>query len=150
MTGGAQGLARGATDNARSLDASVVVCTHDRADSLRVTLASLERLRGLDDLTWEVVVVDNASGDETPAVIEACARRGHLPLRPVFEPRLGHARARNAGVRAARGQVVAFTDDDVAVDPGWLRAVVEGFVSTGRAPSAARSSLRGARRRRPG
>ncbi len=102
---------------------SVVLCTRDRADQLAGALRSL---LALDHPDFEVVVVDNApSDDSTRRLVTA---PGTDPrVRYVLEPVPGLSSARNAGVRAARGEVVAFTDDDVVVDPGWLRAVASGF-----------------------
>ncbi len=100
---------------------TVLVCTRDRAQLLAETLASL---RGLDDpgVPYEIVVVDNGSHDATRGVVEAAAAASPVPLRYVYEPRGGLSAARNAGVRAAAGAAIAFTDDDVLVEPGWLAA----------------------------
>jgi glycosyltransferase involved in cell wall biosynthesis len=106
---------------------SVVVCTRDRAESLRRTLLSLHAMTTPPGLAWEVVVVDNGSRDDTRAVAEATARTTGLALRYVPEPEPGLSRARNAGVRAARGELIAFTDDDCRVDPGWLAAIDAEF-----------------------
>ena len=97
---------------------SVVVCTRDRAASLARTLESLAVAtppRG----ELEVLVVDNGSEDETQAVIERFRER--LPLRSVLEPRAGVSHARNAGVLAARGEHLLWTDDDVTVCREWIR-----------------------------
>lgn len=97
--------------------ASVLVATRDRAGSLARTLASLAEQQ-LDRDAWELVVVDNGSRDATPSVLAAHADR--LPLRVVAEPRPGKSRALNAALPLARGELVAFTDDDVRVPPRWL------------------------------
>src|SRR5262249_41598358 len=73
---------------------------------------------------YEVVVVDNASTDETAAVIAAAARHFPVPLRGVREPRPGVACARNRGIHEARGAWVAFFDDDQVADPAWLRELL--------------------------
>lgn len=100
---------------------TVLICTRDRVDLLAETLASL---KGLVDpgVPYEVVVVDNGSRDGTRAAVEAAAAESPVPLRYVYEPRGGLSAARNAGIGAARGEAIAFTDDDVLVDPGWLAA----------------------------
>lgn len=103
----------------------VVVATRDRPDSLLRCLRSLERL---DYPRFEVVVVDNAP--RGPATADLLAVRPvRLPVHYVREDRPGLAAAHNRGVRALgdRCAVVAFTDDDVIVDPLWLTELVRGF-----------------------
>lgn len=101
---------------------TAIVCTHDRARSLERTLASLEGVVVPEGQSWELVVVDNASRDDTSAIVRRL--EGRLPLVAVREPRVGLSAARNAAVRAARGELLLFTDDDVDVDPFWLEAHV--------------------------
>ncbi len=100
------------------MDASILICTRNRAASLQRTLESLTALRIAAATTWEVIVVDNASTDGTPAVIAAFA--GRLPIRRVVEPIAGLSRARNMAVRHASGGVLLFTDDDCLVAPDWV------------------------------
>jgi glycosyltransferase involved in cell wall biosynthesis len=108
------------------MDISVVICTYDGAKRLPGVLESLQGLVSPRQ-NWELIVVDNNSTDVTERVIEAFKRRGTLPLRYVFEPSQGHCYARNAGIRAAEGGIVAFTDDDVTVDSEWLAQVEQAF-----------------------
>jgi O-antigen biosynthesis protein len=103
---------------------TVVVCTRDRPEMISRCLA------GLAALTYrplEIVVVDNAPPDD--ATREAFTRAvGSDPrFRYVREPRPGLSRARNRGLAEARGEIIAYTDDDVRVDPGWVEGVVRGF-----------------------
>jgi GT2 family glycosyltransferase len=107
------------------LTISVVISTRNRSDTLRETLARMTRMRIPRGVEWEVVVVDNGSGDDTPEVVESF--RDLLPLRASVEPRSGASRGRNLGIRAARGDVVAFTDDDCYVAKGWLEAIHREF-----------------------
>ncbi|MBC7852901.1 MAG: glycosyltransferase family 2 protein [Pirellulaceae bacterium] len=104
----------------QSPDITVVVCTHNRAESLRQALASLYDLETGGRFTYEVLVIDNASPDHTPAVIEAAAQQSKAPLRGVHEPQKGIVAARNRGVLAAEGQWIAFFDDDQLADHRWL------------------------------
>jgi glycosyltransferase involved in cell wall biosynthesis len=97
----------------------VVLPTHGRAGYLGVALDSLAT-QDIEE-PWELVVVDDGSSDGTA---ELLAERGTRSLR--FDPPRGLNAARNAGVRATAGELVAFTDDDVRVPPGWLRALVDG------------------------
>lgn len=97
---------------------SVVVATHNRARILRETLQSLAGLR--PDGAWELIIVDNNSSDETRRIVEESAGRFPVELRYLFEARPGRSPALNAGIAAARGGIVATTDDDVRVPADWL------------------------------
>ncbi len=98
---------------------SVVVPTRGRLGYLRVTLDSLESQDPA--APYELLVVDDGSTDGTR---ELLGRRDAPSLR--LDPSRGLNAARNAGVKATRGELVAFVDDDVEVPSGWLRALVEG------------------------
>jgi glycosyltransferase involved in cell wall biosynthesis len=100
---------------------SIVIATRNRASSLRQTLASLGRL-AIPSGGCEIVVVDNGSSDDTPAVVAEFARVSAISTRYVREPRGGKSNAVNAGVAVARGDLLAFTDDDVQVDESWAVA----------------------------
>lgn len=77
---------------------------------------------------WELVVVDNSPDGHLRPLVEAWQREhAHLAIRWIPEPRPGLARARNAGMEAARGEYLCFLDDDVLVCPGWLDQVVAAF-----------------------
>jgi glycosyltransferase involved in cell wall biosynthesis len=102
---------------------SVVICTYNRALTLRRGLVAVEALLPPRGGSWELIVVDNASTDDTRAVVEGLAARAAFPVRYLHEPRLGHSVALNAGVRASRGEVIAFTDDDALPVPDWLRQI---------------------------
>ena len=107
------------------LSMSVVVCTRDRPEALRRCLAALA---ALDPAPDEVVVVDNAPADgATRRVVEAAPGA----VRYVAEPEPGLSAARNAGLRAATGDVVAYTDDDVEVHPRWALRLRSAFDAPG-------------------
>jgi len=96
---------------------SVVICTHNRAELLtRSVRSALEEARTCHA---EVLVVDNASTDDTPAVLAALPAPVDL-LRVVREPRVGLSAARNRGLAEVRGAVAVFLDDDAVPRPGWL------------------------------
>ncbi len=99
---------------------SVAVCTADRPDSLDRCLRSLAKLDGQYD---EVVVVDN-SKHSTDEVARVVAAHGYRYLR---EPAPGLDRARNRALVAVESEVVLFTDDDVEIEPGWDRWLLDGF-----------------------
>jgi cellulose synthase/poly-beta-1,6-N-acetylglucosamine synthase-like glycosyltransferase len=98
---------------------TVVVCTIGDELNLAACLAALQCQ---DDDDHEILVVDNTEGRD--AVQQIAGRAG---ARYVVEPRRGLSRARNAGAHAARGQLVAYIDDDAVPDPAWLRLLVAPF-----------------------
>lgn len=110
---------------ARAMKYSVVIATYNRAADLRATLTSLAGLT--PDGPWEVLVVDNNSTDDTRAVVEAAAQSFPTELRYLRETRQGRSPALNAGITAARGAIIATTDDDVRVPAGWLNAAARGL-----------------------
>lgn len=98
---------------------SVVVPVRNRPAEIAACLDSLLE-SDFPPEEREIVCVDNGSTDETPRTLERYGSR----IRVVSEACPGPAAARNAGVRAARGERVAFTDSDCVVAPDWLRSVV--------------------------
>lgn len=103
---------------------SVIVPTCGRAPLFEATLASLA---ALDYPHYEIVVVDNAPQVPDTARIVAGRAATDPRIRYTREPRPGVSHARNRGLAEAMGELVAFADDDVLVDRGWLRAIVDGF-----------------------
>jgi GT2 family glycosyltransferase len=100
--------------------ASVVVCTRDRTADLAQCLPGLSKLATQGH---KVIVVDNCPSDDSTARLVATYPEIHY----LYEPRPGLDVARNRGLRAATGDIVAFTDDDATVDPGWLPALLRNF-----------------------
>ena len=100
---------------------TAAVCTRDRPPAAAVCL---EALLALDYPALDVLVVDNAPSTEATARLIA----DRFPtVRYVREPRPGLNWARNRAIHEARGEIVAFTDDDAVVDPGWVTALVRVF-----------------------
>ena len=106
---------------------SVIICTWNRAKNLRETLRSLEQSQLPADTTWEIIIVDNNSSDETRAVCQFFVDRSPERYRYIFEKRQGKSFALNAAVETAKGQILMFTDDDVTVDPAWLSETLRVF-----------------------
>jgi glycosyltransferase involved in cell wall biosynthesis len=102
---------------------TVAIATWNRCEMLRRTLAGMCRMRTPPGLEWELFVVNNNCADATDEVIESF--RGQLPIRRLFEPKQGLSNGRNCAIDAARGELIAFTDDDVSVAPEWLAAYAQ-------------------------
>ena len=104
---------------------TVAICTHNRADMLHDSLETLLAMDRAADCTFDILVVDNNSTDATPEVARRYAA-AHPDLISVFrETNVGVVHARNAAFRLARGDVIAFMDDDVLVDCDWLVNMAE-------------------------
>ncbi|MEO1069014.1 MAG: glycosyltransferase family 2 protein [Cyanobacteria bacterium J06638_6] len=101
---------------------SAIICTHNRAGYLGAAIASvLEQTYP----HYELIVVDNASTDDTRAVVE-----GYLPhprITYIYEGNLGLSTARNRGAAIAQGEILAYLDDDAEACPDWLIALVTAF-----------------------
>ena len=108
------------------MHASIIVCTYNRADSLRETLAALRAQQVPAERSWEVIVVDNNSRDGTRQVVQGVCQDWPL-LRYEFEGKQGLSHARNRGIGAARGEVLLFTDDDVLPEPDWMEVTLAGL-----------------------
>ncbi len=106
---------------------SVILCTYNRSQSLKQTLRSLQDMSVPRELAWELIIVDNNSRDDTKAVVQSFAESSGLTVRYVFEANQGLAHARNAGIREARGEILCFIDDDIAVHPDWVAQISHVF-----------------------
>jgi len=106
---------------------SVIVATYNRAASLPDCLKSLMAARLPPDVACEVICVDNNSTDRTKDAVQELARVSPIPIEYLFEPVQGISPARNAGLRHARGRIIALTDDDCIVDPEWLASIWKEF-----------------------
>lgn len=108
------------------MDASIIICTYNRAESLQDTLEALRALSVPSSRHWEVIVVDNNSKDNTRQAVGEVQRDWPL-LRYEFEPRQGLSHARNHGIGCAHGEVILFTDDDVLPESDWLETTLAGL-----------------------
>jgi glycosyltransferase involved in cell wall biosynthesis len=106
---------------------SVVISTYNRADLLADAIDHVLGQEDPDTPPFELLVVDNNSTDTTRTVVAAAETRDRR-VRYIFESNQGLSHARNAGIAAARGPIVTFTDDDVRVGPGWLAAIARTFI----------------------
>ncbi|MGB7310755.1 MAG: glycosyltransferase family A protein [Candidatus Acidiferrales bacterium] len=102
------------------MDITVVVCTFNRCQTLADALESAAQSILPDSTTWEILVVDNNSTDQTAETVQNFCCRYPGRFRYVFEPRQGKSYALNTGVRESSGATLVFMDDDTTVEPTWL------------------------------
>ena len=107
------------------MSVSVVIATRNRSVLLGRTLDALGRQRWPRE-AMEVIVADNGSTDDTRGVVQAANADG-LPVRYLFVAPPGKSYAVNAALQLTRGELIAFTDDDVQPDPEWLAGLAHGF-----------------------
>lgn len=131
--------------NPRSPSVSVVVPFHNRAALLRELLAGLARQAGVEGADVEVILVDDGSNDGAAAGASGAVVVGR-PVRVLTCERAGAVAARQVGVAAARGDILAFTDSDCVPEPGWLAA---GMAAIAGGADLVQGHTRSARRRAP-
>jgi len=99
---------------------SILICTHNRCQLLARTLQSLSQVALPEDSQIDLLVVANACTDDSAAVVVAATQTMPFPVRCVVEPTPGLSIARNRAVQESSGEILAFLDDDVWVEPSWL------------------------------
>jgi glycosyltransferase involved in cell wall biosynthesis len=102
---------------------SVVICAYNAERTMH---ACLESLRKLHYPNFEVVIVDDGSRDRTAEIA-----KGFPEFRLIRQPNKGLSVARNVGMQAARGEIIAYTDSDCVVDPHWLTMMVRAMQERG-------------------
>jgi glucosyl-dolichyl phosphate glucuronosyltransferase len=112
-----------------SIKITVIVCTYNRCRKLHHTIKSVADQAISPSLRWEILIVDNNSIDETHQVVEELQGRYPGQIRYILEPKKGVSYARNAGIQEARGEILAFIDDDETAHPDWLRNLTESLHS---------------------
>lgn len=106
---------------------TAIVCTYNRAPQLSRCLQSFHHIQARPE-TWQLLVVDNNSSDETRETVFRFAASAPFRVNYAFEPRQGLSHARNRGIAEATTPYIAFTDDDCQVDAGWIDAIQREFV----------------------
>jgi glucosyl-dolichyl phosphate glucuronosyltransferase len=106
---------------------SVIIATYNRYESLQKTLDSLLQQNDPGTFDYEIIIVDNKSTDKTKELVLDYISKFNNRLRYAFEPQQGLSNARNKGISEAKGEIIAFTDDDVTVEQNWLSSLVECF-----------------------
>lgn len=107
---------------------SIVIPSHNRINKLKNCLTSVEHMDYPKDY-FEVIVIDDGSTDSAYKNLEEIRKQFSFDLKIVRQPNGGPATARNKGIKMAKGEFIAFTDDDCEVDKNWIREIICGFKS---------------------
>lgn len=108
---------------------SIVICTYNNADSLRITIDQLLNQTVKHAQMFELIIIDNNSSDHTANVINSFTST-HITYKHYFESRQGLSHARNTGIEKASGRYILFTDDDAEIYSGWLDKYLEYIEAT--------------------
>ncbi|MHA1938040.1 MAG: glycosyltransferase [Candidatus Thorarchaeota archaeon] len=108
------------------MHASIIIPTNNRAEFLADTIKSIQSLEDLER-NIEILVIDNASTDNTGEIVEEFQAISQYPLRYFREEKIGLHFSRHTGAIKARGEILIFIDDDVFLNPGWLSAVLNAY-----------------------
>lgn len=107
------------------MDVSVIICTYNRSGLLKNELETIAAMTVPRDLSWEILIVDNNSSDNTRETVDDFIKEKNIPVKYIFVPAQGKSRALNSGIKEADGEILAFLDDDMLVDKNWLTAIQE-------------------------
>lgn len=108
-----------------TMDLTLIICTYNRADSLKQTLHGLEEQLP-ETFNWEVIIVDNADDIDTQKTVKSF--ESTLPIKIIVEKKAGQNSARNAALPHIKGNLVVFTDDDISPQPNWLMTLYEASI----------------------
>lgn len=108
---------------------SIIICGYNATARIRPTLRALHQQQFLEQkITWEVIVVDNASTDNTSVVAaEVWKENPVTEFRIVSEEKPGLMHARHKGLAVSKYEIVSFVDDDNWVEPGWIEKIFSIF-----------------------
>jgi glycosyltransferase involved in cell wall biosynthesis len=104
---------------------SLLLCTRNRAEQLKDCLEYIARLN--PECSWELVVVDNGSTDDTGRILSEYAGKVPFPTTTLYEGRAGKSRGLNQALPVTRGDIIALIDDDCYVAPDYIDRVRESF-----------------------
>lgn len=107
------------------MDISLIICSRNRCQQLARCLESVRKIAF--ERTWQLIIVDNGSTDETATVVRRLFENGDFQATYIFEPAAGRSRALNTALRIAHGQILAFTDDDCYPAPDFLTQIWAAF-----------------------
>ena len=109
---------------------SIIVCTYNRAYSLIPCLDSIvAAIASLPTPDAEIIIVNNASTDNTADLLQHWANDCAIPIQLLYEEKKGLASARNCGIKAAQGDIITFTDDDCRISEDYIKDLYHHFAS---------------------
>jgi glycosyltransferase involved in cell wall biosynthesis len=114
-------------DKAPSLGLTIAICAYNAASRLPAALSALARQSAPFGITWETIVIDNASTDSTAATAQNYASQLPVPMRLIREDRPGLIHARRRAAIEAKGRILSYIDDDNIVESDWAARCVEFF-----------------------
>ena len=107
---------------------SLIICTKNRAISLNRCLQSINQ-QEIIEASGELIIVNNGSTDNTDEILREFKNKSLFSLKIINEAKQGLGRARNAGILAAEGKIIAFTDDDCYPAAGYFKNVISAFAT---------------------
>jgi glycosyltransferase involved in cell wall biosynthesis len=107
------------------MDFTIAIPTYNGASRLPLVLDRLRLQVDLETVTWEVIVVDNNSTDETKQIVETYQENFPCPLTYCFEPQQGAGYARKLAIQEAQSELIGFLDDDNIPNLNWIKAAIE-------------------------
>ncbi len=110
-----------------NIDITVAICTYNGESRVPEVLDALGAQTDTDSILWDVLVIDNASQDNTGEIVQQYQKSTAYPylLRCISEPKKGLAFARQRAIAEAEGKIVAFLDDDNIPTPSWIKHVAD-------------------------
>lgn len=109
------------------VELSIIVCTRNRAKQLATLIHCLGSQTDIENLNWEIIIVDNNSSDNTKEVSYAFCEGSNLKINYVFEEKIGLSYARNTGILASKGSLLLFIDDDVLIPKEFVANALFGI-----------------------
>lgn len=109
------------------MNVDVIICTFNRAEKLKCAIQSISKADIPERISVRLIVVDNNSSDSTKKVINDFANDCRIDIKYLFESKPGKSTALNTALSRIRGDIIALTDDDVTVEKGWIRGMVDAL-----------------------
>lgn len=107
------------------MDISIIIPTYNNSKILRKTLENISKINTVQDISYEIIVVNNNSTDDTQQVLDILSKE--FPIKSFFQPQQGISHAKNTGIINSTGKLVIFTDDDIRPDINWMSAYWKAY-----------------------